>query len=405
MAVATCSKCGKTMDAKNFYTHKDGSKTSLCKKCLTMHINNFEEDTFTWILKDMDVPYVPEEWNVLRDRAYAKDPTSVNTMSVLGKYLSKMKLTQWKKYGWADSEAINLENKLKKEEAERQAQIFEEQIQKEFERGDITEAQYKTLMSTQSQVEEIKNMPLPQKSVATPTSAIATDGYFNESNFIPEEELIDPGIELTKEDRLALAIKWGRLYKDHEWVELERTYNNMMKSFDIQDADSKNTLILICKVNLKANQALDCGDYDGFKKLSTTLEAMRKSAKFTAAQNKEAKGGFVDAVGQLVEYCEKKKGKIPEYDISEPEDIVDKIIMDLKEYNKDLIYADPTLAAQIEDYLKKRAILDQKKLEKLLGTDKNPVTDDDYAEYLEQKAEDIAKDREIFTQEAEEDES
>lgn len=370
-----------------------------------MHINNFDEDTFTWILKDMDVPYVPEEWNVLRDRAYAKDPTSVNTMSVLGKYLSKMKLTQWKKYGWADSEAINLENKLKKEEAERQAQIFEEQIQKEFERGDITEAQYKTLMSTQSQVEEIKNMPLPQKSVATPTSAIATDGYFNESNFIPEEELIDPGIELTKEDRLALAMKWGRLYKDHEWVELERTYNNMMKSFDIQDADSKNTLILICKVNLKANQALDCGDYDGFKKLSATLEAMRKSAKFTAAQNKEAKGGFVDAVGQLVEYCEKKKGKIPEYDISEPKDIVDKIIMDLKEYNKDLIYADPTLAAQIEDYLKKRAILDQKKLEKLLGTDKNPVTDDDYAEYLEQKAEDIAKDREMFTQEAEEDES
>ena len=63
----------------------------------------------------------------------------------------------------------------------------------------------------------------------------------------------------------------------------------MVNSFDIQDADTINTLILICKVTLKANQALDSGDYDGFGKLSRTLEQMRKSAKFTAAQKKEEK--------------------------------------------------------------------------------------------------------------------
>jgi len=33
-----------------------------------------------------------------------------------------------------------------------------------------------------------------------------------------------------------------------------------MQSFDIQDADSKNTLIFICKTDLKMNQAIDCGD-------------------------------------------------------------------------------------------------------------------------------------------------
>ena len=46
----------------------------LCKKCLTMHIDNFNPDTFLWILQDMDLPYIPEEWNVLRDRAFAKNP-------------------------------------------------------------------------------------------------------------------------------------------------------------------------------------------------------------------------------------------------------------------------------------------------------------------------------------------
>ena len=57
----------------------------------------------------MDVPYVPEEWNVLRDKAYAKDPFGMNGMAVFGKYLSKMKLNQWKDKTWADTEALQAE--------------------------------------------------------------------------------------------------------------------------------------------------------------------------------------------------------------------------------------------------------------------------------------------------------
>jgi hypothetical protein len=55
-------------------------------------------------------------------------------------------------------------------------------------------------------------------------------------------------------------MKWGRTYTAAEWVELEKTYTEMMNSFDIHDADSKNTLIFICKTNLKMNQAIDSGD-------------------------------------------------------------------------------------------------------------------------------------------------
>ena len=105
MANLYCEKCRKTMDEDNFYTYKDGSKTELCKKCLTMHIDNYNPDTFLWLLEKMDVPYIPNEWNVLREKAYAKDPYKMNGMSVFGKYLSKMKLKQWKQYTWADTEA------------------------------------------------------------------------------------------------------------------------------------------------------------------------------------------------------------------------------------------------------------------------------------------------------------
>lgn len=98
MASRLCMKCGKSMDENTqFYTYKNGDKTDMCKKCLTMHIDNFNPDTFLWLLEKMDVPYVPEEWNVLRDRAFAKNP-NLNGMSVFGKYLSKMKLKQWKDY-------------------------------------------------------------------------------------------------------------------------------------------------------------------------------------------------------------------------------------------------------------------------------------------------------------------
>ena len=91
MADAFCEKCNKTMDENNFYTYKDGHKTELCKKCLTMHINNFDPSTFLWLLEKMDVPYIPEEWNILRDRGDAKDPLKMKGRSVVGKYLNIMK--------------------------------------------------------------------------------------------------------------------------------------------------------------------------------------------------------------------------------------------------------------------------------------------------------------------------
>jgi len=101
-----CERCGKKLGSINFYTYKDGSKCEICKACLTAHIDNFDPHTFEWILEKMDVPYIPTEWNVLRDKAFAKDPYKMNGMSVIGKYLAKMKLKQWNKYGYADTQKI-----------------------------------------------------------------------------------------------------------------------------------------------------------------------------------------------------------------------------------------------------------------------------------------------------------
>ena len=389
-----CEKCRKTMDENNFYTYKDGRKTELCKKCLTMHINNFDESTYLWLLEKMDVPYAPEEWIVLRDRAYAKDPLKMNGMSVFGKYLSKMKLRQWKDYGWADTERLRLENEEKAAAHAAEVAQREALAKEQFETGEINEAQYKTLTSSETQYAAEPMYPTP------PQPFLGNDNPYNENNFLDEEE-VELAVDLTDEDKLYLATKWGRLYKPYEWVELERKYKEMMDSFDIQDADTLSTLILLCKTDLKMNQAIDCGDLDGFQKLSRVSDSLRKSAKFTAAQNKENKGDFVDSIGELIALCE-KDGFIPRFATNIPQDKVDTTLKDQQDYIYKLVTQDLGFGQQIEDALKKIEIQRQMEEDERIKIENAGEDFDPYAP-IELTDEDIYADIENIEEQINED--
>ena len=199
-----CLKCKKVMAEVNFYTHKNGKKDELCKACLTMHVNNYKPETYLWILEKFDVPYIEEEWNILRDRAYKKDPNKVTGMSIVGKYLSKMKLKQWADYTWADTE------RLKQEKLEMTENILPEdklaEMKKALENGEISEAQYLTYAATQVE-EPVTTNPYD------PANQTRTDGGFGPA-FTPIE-LEDVGADLTDEDKTYLAIKILRQYLVH----------------------------------------------------------------------------------------------------------------------------------------------------------------------------------------------
>lgn len=393
-----CEKCGKTMDEKQFYTYKDGKKTELCKKCLTMHINSFDPETFTWILKKLDFPYIEGEWNNLRNEEFAKHPNNVNHMSVFGKYISKMRLAQWKDYTWEDTDKLKEEIQGKETQKQIEREEFEKEALRRLNNGEITEFEYKTLTSTETQkslLEENYNSNINNNN----------NNNNNESMFMKEEDLPNFAEDLTEEDKTYLAMKWGRYYKPHEWVTLENKYVEMEESFGVQDSDTRGTLILICKTYLKMNQAIDAGDLDGYQKLSRVYESLRKSSKFTAAQNsKEEKKDFVNSVGQLVAYCEKEGGKIPKFNLKFDLDIVDKVIKDLKEYNKSLIYEDVSLARQIEDYLKKKEIAEMNKVERKKAKEHGieyELTDEDINEYNKMKEEQSKEDFERLEKEKE----
>ena len=404
MAKYHCDKCNKELEEVNFYKYRDGTYVELCKKCLTLHVDVFDSTTFLWLLEKLDVPYVPQEWNAVIENKMAKKPDKpISHSAVFGSYLSKMKLKQWKDFYWADKDKIQELVYQRGQQVDAVRAELDAMYQEQFEAGVISEAQYKTLTSPQA-----RNDSLMNAFSAAGAPYLGEDNPYNENNFIDDAELPDPGQALTQEDKIYLAMKWGKLYKPNEWIELEKDYTKMKQSFDIQDADSENTLILLCKTNLKANQAIDCGDIEGFQKLSKVSESLRKSAKFTAQQNKDEKGDFVDSIGQLIAICE-RDGFIPRFATDIPQDKVDMTLRDMNEYVRKLVTQDLGFGQQIEDSLKKIMIQNEMNKEAeerqaAEGDDFDPyapteLEDEDFIAHYDNLLEMRQKDKELFERE------
>lgn len=364
-----CEKCKRVMDQSDFYRSNNLEKypneglLNLCKKCATMHIDNWDSKTFLWLLQEIDIPWIPEEWDKLMEK-FGRDPTKITGLTIIGRYISKMKLKQFKDYRWKDTEFL--------------AQMAEKKL-----RDTMTAQGYSAAEITQA-VEENKvkdidpniQQPVPNFStvpegITVKDSLIApTMDYFSQ----PEVDL-----GLTEEETQYLRLKWGNTYKPSEWVQLEQLYQEMMKSYDIQTAGHKDTLKLICKTSLKANQLIDYGDVEGYQKMSKVYDSLMKSGRFTAAQNKEEQGEFVDSVSELVSMCE-KEGFIPRYYIDEPKDKVDEVLKDSKEYLRTLVTEELGLANLIENAVKSMKIEEEK--EEAID-EEDPQSLDDVAESID----------------------
>ena len=333
-----CEKCNRTMAAEQFYSsnnlekYPNDGKFPMCKKCMTMHVDNWNPDSYMWIIQEADVPYIPEEWNKLM-ASYAKDRSKVTGMTIIGRYLSKMKLKQFREYRWKDTEFLQELAKSKRE------QIMKEQGY---------DAQQIALANERASFEVPQNIAIPDLAAepVNPFLASGTEDYFADQSGVSDDD-----IDLTDEDRLYLRLKWGKTYKPEEWVKLEQLYNDMMNSYDIQGAGHEDNLKLLCKTSLKANQLIDIGDVEGFQKMSKVYDQLMKSGKFTAAQNKAESGEYVDSVGELVAICE-KDGFIPRYYLGEPNDKVDQTIIDMKRYTRTLITEETNLGNLIEEAIK-----------------------------------------------------
>ena len=255
-----CERCKRVLKATEFYkTHNEEKYPDLilkqCKKCITAHVDNFDPETFLWILKECDVPYVPQEWEqtIL---TWGKDRSKLTGTTILGRYLAKMYLAQYKEYRWKDSDFLQqVKDNATKETLKRQG----------YDAAEIA----KTMMEARStfavdaigerEINDKYDLPLPGSELLRPSeekNEAEEEDYFAIQSG-GENDFID---DLTEEDKTYLRLKWGKTYRPEQWIKLEQLYEEMMNSYDIQGAGHIDTLKLICKTSLKANELIDIGD-------------------------------------------------------------------------------------------------------------------------------------------------
>lgn len=363
-----CEKCNRTMEGTQFYgsnnleKYPNDGKLNLCKQCLTMHVDPWNPDTYLWILEEVDVPYVPDEWNSLLAK-YGMDRSKLNGTTILGRYLSKMKLKQYKDYRWRHTDHLQeIANK----------KIEETMLRSGYDREQIDDAIERAIISL--------SMPPP------PPPSIEEE-VLTTSQKVEEEMVAD----LTDEDRRYLCLKWGKTYRPDEWIRLEELYTQMINSYDIQQAGDINTLKIACKTSLKANQLLDLGDIDGAQKATKMYDSMMRAGKWTAQQNKEKEVDVVDSIGEIVAICE-RDGFIPRFYIDAPNDKADRVLQDMQQYTKDLVENESSLSTmmdrattQIEEEQKRIEAAAQKgenaDEEEMFNYDKPIFTYEDYTEF------------------------
>lgn len=405
----TCDTCGRTRGSQFFLTLKSGEKAKTCTECLTKDIDNRRPSTFKWILEKLDIPFIPNLWLSLCKKQYMKNPESFGPNSVLGTYFRTMKMHGFNQWGYADSdeasdtydkknglgkyevvsneiledfaeggpqnqedrefaealqqsvidqrrkEALEKEtfSPVTEEEQKKREREEEERKRRDKRDSEISKTLNEILRQTKRQAKASKKEASADTAPQTPRetadsflAAIAQDRALQQ-----EQEILD---QLTDADVRMLSLKWGPDYRPTEWLRLEEMYQKYASEYEM-NVDREETLKLMCKTNLKMSNALDEGNMADYSKLASGFDSLRKSAKFTEAQNKEKQEKYLDSVGELVAAVEKEGGIIPKFDykFEVSQDKVDLTIRDCQSYLYNLVRNEMGLGNLIESYIQK----------------------------------------------------
>lgn len=438
-----CERCGKRKKEVEFFKRRDGTRCSLCKQCMTAGIDNRNPNSFLWILKELDVPYVEDVWVAKTNEAYIKDPGSFGSMSVIGPYVRMMNMMQYNQYRYADSRSLNDSRRADRVEASRMARESAARLKQSYMNREMTAEQYKAALLSSGvdrdeflpeigggrpeEVDEASPHDRPDSmrpldpvdvDLEQPVSLGLDDEEGTGDGGVVDDDAQDVGVtrddvvpnplegamdagagqsedpgfvpdvvavtednirqELTEEDIKYLALKWGMSYRPSEWVKMEDIYRQYASEYEMS-VDREQVLKNICKVLLKMEQALDVGDVRAYKDLSGAFDTLRKSAKFTEAQNKDEETRDIDSIGELVAFVEQNSGVIPQFDdpIEYPKDKVDFVIADMKHYVDKLVRDDLGLSDTIETYINKVEKSKSDGVQDIIGAGFDDAPDDD----------------------------
>lgn len=400
-----CTVCGKSKQIeKKFWRKRDGTRFDICKDCACKGIDNSKPETFLWILKEADVPFIERKWVELCKKRYKRDPFKFGPASVIGTYLQIMWTPMYRDYHWKDTQLIqdktveyNMQQAKIMRKAEEAHEVGRElladlNIDSTMNIGvpsGVPEDDDDVEFELESKVEEdtVSEPPPPKpkpEPKPTPRPEPVTEPQESVTLMSTEEQRILK--ELTPEETEMLLMKWGDSFTPSEWVKMEDMFQKYCNEYEM-DVDREEVLKSLCKTNINMQRCLDASDAQNATKFSSMFDQLRKSGAFTTAQKKEEKQRYLDSVGELVAAVEREGGIIKnfnsEFEVSE--DKVDLTLKDMQSYTYNLVKNEMGLGTLIESYIKK--------LDESMHNDKaNTSFDDLYTSIMdEQEAQEEAE--------------
>lgn len=332
-APTRCRICGRTRPAYEFYARKDGDggPITACKDCCAANLDLTRPETFMWVLEELDVPFVASRFYKTFDDKMRKDGPGYSRKAALGIYVRTITKLNMRQYGFKDSEELSARYGAPPEAMTRA------EADAKLESGEISRGEYEAMEAA--------------REAAASAGAAVRQEEARRAGQAADDELEG---SLTAGDRQYLSNKWGSSYTAREWLKMEDLYTRYASEYDL-NVDREETLRKVCKTSLKLDQALDDGDVSGYKALSQVLDSLRKSGKFTEAQNREDRSDTVGSVGQLVLLCEREGGIIGHLPPADeyPRDKIDLTINDYKQYAVSLLKNEPNISGIIEAYVSK----------------------------------------------------
>lgn len=389
-----CPVCHKQLSPTQFFKtlnlarHPSGYLPE-CKVCMTLLVDDSDPRTFLPILKEIDIPYVPSVWNEVLQKG-----ASVQTGTIIGKYISKMKLQQYKKYHWVDSEELTKQSATKmveglvlsgKGQAEAE-QYVKDQIGYDTVAGSVVIDEDKikeAQVQKQLEQEELQNSDTPAMMAVKATKELTVE---------------NSKYGLTEEEILKLKKDWGADYSEDEFLQLEQLYVDMSEAYVIQDPIAVTNARIICKMTMKMNRFLDLDDIEAVSKLSRQLDLFIKTANLAPVQQKDRQQTTF-AISQMAYLVEQEGGFVEQYYLEEPNDKLDMILRDMQDYTKFLIQGESNITEMVANAAVALEKENQKTEELLENYDEFAALEEEVMSGIEVGAEDepIIMDRDTET--------
>lgn len=186
-------------------------------------------------------------------------------------------------------------------------------------------------------------------------SGIGWGDYYKHFKELKEANRLEEELPGLKEDkRRRLIERWGGNYDDEALEYLERLYNGLLATQNVNGTLQEDQAFKICKISYEIDSRIRSGT--DFDKLLGSYDKLLKEADFTPKNVKNIND--FDSFGEVARWLEKNGWKNKYYD-DVTRDVVDETIKNMQSFNQRLYINENGIGESITDRIEKLKYAEQ----------------------------------------------